>query len=344
MATTAEPHTTSEAADGPTPAKGWGTDAPDQPLRPMEFERRALRPDDVAIKITYAGICHSDLHTCRNDWGGTKYPVIPGHEIVGTVTAIGSEVTRHRVGDTVAVGCMVDSCMECDQCLEGWEVFCRKGCVQTYNSADYHDGTISKGGYTDHIVVRDHFCLKVPKGMDVSRVAPLLCAGITTYSPLRQYNVGPGTKMAVVGLGGLGHMGVKLGAALGAHVTMITTTPSKGQDARELGAHDVIISTDETQMSEAATRFDFILNTIPVSHEIDGYLQPARPLGTDGDRRRADSDAGVHGLPANLVEPGGRRIGDRWHPGNSGDARFLCRERYLPGLRVHRDESGQRGL
>ena len=275
MATTAEPHPTPTVQQqrGPTAAKGWGTDAPDQPLRPMEFERRALRPDDVAIKITYAGICHSDLHTCRNDWENTNYPVIPGHEIVGIVTAVGDEVTRHRVGDTVAVGCMVDSCMECDQCLEGWEVFCRKGCVQTYNSADYHDGTISKGGYTDHIVVRDHFCLKVPDGMDVSRVAPLLCAGITTYSPLRQYDVGPNTKMAVVGLGGLGHMAVKLGAAMGAHVTMITTTPSKGDDARELGAHDVIISTDAAQMEAAATRFDFILNTIPVSHEIDGYLQ-----------------------------------------------------------------------
>jgi alcohol dehydrogenase (NADP+) len=275
MATTAEPQPTtiSEAKGKPTLARGWGTDAPDQPLRPMEFERRALRPDDVAIKITYAGICHSDLHTARNDWGGTVYPNIPGHEIVGTVTAVGGEVTRHRVGDTVAVGCMVDSCMECDQCLEGWEVFCRKGCVQTYNSADYHDGTITKGGYTDHVIVRDHFCLRVPEGMDVSRVAPLLCAGITTYSPLRQYNVGTATKMAVVGLGGLGHMGVKLGAALGAHVTMITTTPSKGQDARELGAHDVIISTDPAQMEAAATRFDFILNTIPVSHEIDGYLQ-----------------------------------------------------------------------
>ena len=256
----------------PTPAKGWGTDAPDQPLRPMDFERRDLRPDDVAIKITYAGICHSDLHTARNDWLGTVYPVIPGHEIVGTVTAVGDEVTRHRVGDTVAVGCMVDSCMTCDQCLEGWEVFCREGCVQTYNSEDRHDHTITKGGYTDHIVVRDHFVLKVPEGMDEARVAPLLCAGITTYSPLRQYNVGPGTKMAVVGLGGLGHMGVKLGAALGAHVTMITTTPSKGADARELGAHDVIISTDAEQMAAAATRFDFILNTIPVSHEIDGYL------------------------------------------------------------------------
>jgi uncharacterized zinc-type alcohol dehydrogenase-like protein len=273
MATTAEPATRSEISGGPTRAKGWGTDAPDQPLRPMEFERRALRPDDVAIQITHAGICHSDLHTARNDWGGTVYPNIPGHEIVGTVTAIGSEVTRHQIGDTVAVGCLVDSCMACDQCLEGWEVFCREGSVQTYNGVDRHDHSITKGGYTDHVVVRDHFVLKVPQGMDVSRVAPLLCAGITTYSPLRQYKVGPGTKMAVVGLGGLGHMGVKLGAALGAHVTMITTTPSKGQDARELGAHDVIISTDPAQMEAAATRFDFILNTIPVSHEIDPYLQ-----------------------------------------------------------------------
>ena len=257
----------------PTAAKGWGTDAADQPLKMMEFERRDLRADDVAIQISHAGICHSDLHTCRNDWGGTRYPVIPGHEIVGTVTEVGGDVTTHKVGDVVAVGCMVDSCMKCDQCLEGWEIFCREGCVQTYNSPDRHDKTISKGGYTDHIVVRDHFVCKVPAGMDVARVAPLLCAGITTYSPLRQYNVGKGSKVAVIGLGGLGHMGVKLAAAMGAHVTMITTTPEKGEDARKLGADDVIVSTDKAAMKAAATRFDFILNTIPVSHEIDQYLQ-----------------------------------------------------------------------
>ncbi len=256
----------------PTKAKGWGTDAADQPLRPMEFERRDLRDDDVAIDITYAGICHSDLHTARNDWGGTKYPNIPGHEIVGRVTAVGNNVTRHAVGDLVAVGCMVDSCMECDQCLEGWEVFCRQGCTQTYNSPDRHTGEITKGGYTDHIVVRDHFVLKVPDGMDEAKVAPLLCAGITTYSPLRQYDVGPGTKMGVIGLGGLGHMGVKFGAALGAHVTIITTTPEKGEDARKLGADDVIVSTDPEQMKKHLASFDFILNTVPVSHEIDGYL------------------------------------------------------------------------
>jgi uncharacterized zinc-type alcohol dehydrogenase-like protein len=256
----------------PTQAHGWGTDAADQPLKPMTFERRDLRPDDVAIRISHAGICHSDLHTCRNDWVNSHYPVVPGHEIVGTVTAVGPDVTRHQVGDTVAVGCMVDSCMECQQCKEGWEIFCDQGCVFTYNGTDKHDGTLTKGGYSDHIVVRDHFVCKVPEGMDPARVAPLLCAGITTYSPLRQYGIGKGSKVAVVGLGGLGHVGVKLAAAMGAHVTMITTTPSKGEDARALGAHDVIISTDAAQMAAAANRFDFILNTIPVGHDMQPYL------------------------------------------------------------------------
>ncbi|MDQ3074197.1 MAG: NAD(P)-dependent alcohol dehydrogenase [Pseudomonadota bacterium] len=257
----------------PTPATGWGTDAADQPLKPMQFERRDLRPDDVAIKISHAGICHSDLHQCRNDWKNSIYPVVPGHEIVGTVTAIGDRVTLHRIGDTVAVGCMVDSCMECTQCKEGWEVFCeRGGCTFTYNGKDRHDGSLTKGGYSNHIVVRDHFVLKVPAGMDVTRVAPLLCAGITTYSPLRQYGIGEGSKVAVVGLGGLGHMGVKLAAAMGAHVTMITTSPEKGEDARKLGAHDVIVSTNAGQMKAAANRFNFILNTVPVAHDIQPYL------------------------------------------------------------------------
>jgi len=237
-----------------TTARGWGTESADQPLGPMSFDRRALRGNDVAIDITYAGICHSDLHMVRNDWHGSRYPVVPGHEIVGTVTAVGPEVTAHQVGDTVAVGCMVDSCMACVQCLEGWEVFCEQGNVATYNGVDRHDGSLTKGGYSDHIVVRDHFCCKVPAGMDVSRVAPLLCAGITTYSPLRQYKVGDGTKVGVVGLGGLGHMGVKLAAAMGAHVTMITTTPGKGADARALGAHDVILSTDAAQMKAEKVR------------------------------------------------------------------------------------------
>ena len=338
MATTAEPQPTSTRRQRPADHRqGLG----------HRCARPAASTDGVRAPRAPARRCrdqdhlrrHLPLATCtpRATTGAARvYPVIPGHEIVGTVTAIGNEVTRHRVGDTVAVGCMVDSCMECDQCLEGWEVFCRKGCVQTYNSADYHDGTITKGGYTDHIVVRDHFVLKVPEGMDVSRVAPLLCAGITTYSPLRQYDVGPGTKMAVVGLGGLGHMGVKLGAALGAHVTMITTTPSKGEDARELGAHDVIISTDPEQMEAAATRFDFILNTIPVSHEIDGYLQLLGRSGRMVIVGALIADAGLRRRQPHLVEPRGRRIGDRRHSRDSGNARFLRRQGHLPGCRVHR--------
>jgi uncharacterized zinc-type alcohol dehydrogenase-like protein len=256
-----------------TTAHGWGTDSADQPLRPMTFDRRVPRANDVVIRISHSGICHSDLHTCRNDWHNSRYPVVPGHEIVGTVTEVGDEVTRHGVGDIVAVGCMVDSCMACPQCLEGWEVFCEKGTVGTYNGIDKNDGSLTKGGYSDHIVVRDHFVCKVPDGMDVARVAPLLCAGITTYSPLRQYGAREGSKVAVVGLGGLGHMGVKLAAAMGAHVTMITTTASKGSDARALGADDVILSTDAEQMKAAAKRFDFILNTIPVKHDITPYLQ-----------------------------------------------------------------------
>ena len=253
--------------------KAFGTEAAEASLNQLNIHRRTPNSHDVEIEILFCGVCHSDLHTARNEWHNTVYPCVPGHEIVGTVTDVGADVTTHKVGDIVAVGCMVDSCMKCDQCLEGWEIFCREGCVQTYNSPDRHDKTISKGGYTDHIVVRDHFVCKVPAGMDVARVAPLLCAGITTYSPLRQYNVGEGSKVAVIGLGGLGHMGVKLAAAMGAHVTIITTTPEKGEDARALGAHDVIVSTDKEAMKAAATRFDFILNTIPVSHEIDQYLQ-----------------------------------------------------------------------
>ena len=277
MATTAQPDTatTSETAAKPTTAKAWGTDAPDQPLKPMEIERRALRPDDVAIKITWAGICHSDLHQCRNDWGNSRYPVVPGHEIVGKVTAVGPEVTKYKVGDTVAVGTIVDADLTCEECLAGWEQFCLSGSTYTYNGVDKIDGTITKGGYSDHIVVREHFVFRMPDNLDPAKASPLLCAGITTWSPLRQYpeNVGPGKKVAVAGLGGLGHLGVKFAHALGAHVTMITTSPSKGDDARALGADDVIISRDADQMATARSRFDFILDTIPVSHDVQPYLQ-----------------------------------------------------------------------
>src|SRR6478672_5703607 len=281
MATTAEPQANSGTIAKPTIAKAWGTDAPDQPLRPMEFERRALRADDVAIRITYAGICHSDLHQCRNDWHNSIYPVIPGHEIIGEVTAVGPEVTKHKIGDTVAVGTVVDADLTCRECLAGWEQFCLSGATFTYNGRDKIDGTITKGGYSDHIVVREHFVFRVPEGLNPSAAAPLLCAGITTWSPLRQYpeHVGPDREVAVAGLGGLGHLGVKFAAALGARVTMITTSPEKAEDARALGAHDVIISRNPDEMAAAANRFHFILDTIPVTHDVQPYLTLLRRGG-----------------------------------------------------------------
>lgn len=253
-------------------AIGYGATGPEAELAPLRFERRALRPDDVAIAIDYCGICHSDAHQVHNDWKNTVYPCVPGHEIVGRVTALGSAVSRHQVGDVVAVGCLVDSCLSCCACHEGEEQDCEKGATGTYNSKDRTTGAITYGGYSDHIVVRDHFVLKVPAGLDVRYAAPLLCAGITCWSPLQQWQVGPGSKVAVVGLGGLGHMGVKLAVALGAEVTMVTTTPSKGEDARRLGAAHVLISTDPAAMKAAASRFDFILNTIPTRHNPNPYL------------------------------------------------------------------------
>ncbi len=265
----------------PTSSSAWGTDAADQPLRPMTIERRDLRADDVAIQILWSGVCHSDLHQCRNDWHNSVYPVVPGHEIIGKVTAIGPEVRSHEVGDMVAVGTIVDADLSCEECLAGWEQFCLGGSTFTYNGIDKVDRSVTKGGYSDHIVVREHFVFRVPDGLDPARASPLLCAGITTWSPLRQYpdHVRPGKKVAVAGLGGLGHLGVKFANALGAHVTMITTSPGKGEDARALGAHDVLISTDAEQMAEAAGRFDFILDTIPVSHDVQPYLQLLRRGG-----------------------------------------------------------------
>ena len=264
----------------PTQAKGWGTAAADQPLKAMSFDRRDLRANDVAIKISHCGICHSDLHMARNDWGMSRYPMVPGHEIVGTVTAVGGDVSRYRVGDKVAVGCLVDSCRDCAQCASGQEQFCAKGSTLTYAGLDRIDGSLTQGGYSDHVVVREEFVCRIPENLDIAKAAPLLCAGITTYSPLRKFGVGEGSKVGVAGLGGLGHMGVKLARAMGAHVTMITTSPAKGADARELGADDVLVSTDADAMAAARGRFDFILNTIPVAHEVNPYLALLTPNGT----------------------------------------------------------------
>jgi uncharacterized zinc-type alcohol dehydrogenase-like protein len=249
------------------------------PLVPKFFERRALRADDVAIAIAYCGVCHSDAHQVHNDWNNTVYPCVPGHEIVGHVTAVGPEVTKYKVGDRVAVGCLVDSCQQCGPCDEGQEQHCQKGPTATYNGKDRVTGEITYGGYADRIVVREKFVLRVPGALEFKYAAPLLCAGITVWTPMRQHGVGKGSKVAVVGLGGLGHMGVKLAVALGAEVTVITTSPAKAEDARNLGAHHVLLSTDQKAMLAATNAFDFILDTIPTRHNVNPYLML---LGREG--------------------------------------------------------------
>ncbi|MDQ0473191.1 NAD(P)-dependent alcohol dehydrogenase [Labrys wisconsinensis] len=251
---------------------GYAAQSADSPLTPFAFERRALRPNDVAMEVLYTGICHTDLHQARNDWGWSKYPIVPGHGIVGRVTGVGHEVTRYKVGDHVAVGCMVDSCQQCDQCRRGEEQLCRKGNTQTYNDRDRITCEPTYGGYSKHLVVREEFALRVPDGLDLSKTAPLLCAGITTYSPLRTWNVGPGSRVGVVGLGGLGHMAVKLAAGLGADVTVMSRSRDKEADALALGADRLLVSSDAAAMAEAANGFDLIIDTVPVKHDINPYL------------------------------------------------------------------------
>lgn len=261
--------------------KAFGAYAADKPVEPMDIERRAPGPHDVAIAIAYCGICHSDLHQVRSEWGGTLYPCVPGHEIVGHVTAVGDHVTKFKVGDTVGVGCLVDSCQHCASCDEGLEQYCENGFVGTYNgpTADAPGHTL--GGYSQHIVVNDKFVLKVSHAEDqLAAVAPLLCAGITTWSPLRHWKVGPGQKVGIVGIGGLGHMGVKLAHALGAHVVAFTTSESKRQAALDLGADEVIVSRNVEEMQAHARSFDFILNTVAASHNLDAFTTLLKRDGT----------------------------------------------------------------
>ncbi|HBK46935.1 MAG TPA: hydroxyacid dehydrogenase, partial [Xanthomonadaceae bacterium] len=251
---------------------GYAAFDPARPLAPYAFERRALRADDVAMEILYCGVCHSDLHTARNDWGWSYYPIVPGHEIVGRVIEVGPQVSRYKVGDHVAVGCMVDSCQHCDQCRKGEEQLCREGMTGTYAGRDRITGENTQGGYSRHLVVREQFCLRVPEGLDLARTAPLLCAGITTYSPLRTWKVGPGSRVGVIGLGGLGHMAVKLAVGLGAEVTVLSRSPSKRDDALALGADRLLVSSDAAAMREAESGFDLIIDTVPVKHDLDPYL------------------------------------------------------------------------
>lgn len=252
--------------------KAYGASSNTAALEPMNIERRATGADDVKIDILYCGICHSDIHQVRNDWKNSKYPVVPGHEIIGRVLATGDNVSKFKEGDLVGVGCMVDSCQKCSSCANDLEQFCENGTIYTYNSPDKHLGGHTFGGYSTGVTVQQDFVLKVPENIDAKGAAPLLCAGITTWSPLSHWNVKKGDKVGVIGLGGLGHMGVKFANALGAHVVMITTSPSKAEDAKKLGAHEVLISKDADAMKAHANSFDFILNTVPVGHDVNPYV------------------------------------------------------------------------
>ena len=268
-------------------------------LAPFTFERRAPGLKDVQIDILYCGVCHSDLHTARDEWHMTQFPSVPGHEIVGRVTAVGAEVTGFKVGDLAGVGCMVDSCKHCASCDEGLEQYCENGFTGTYNGPLF-GGPNTYGGYSDNIVVREDFVLRIAPGQNLAAVAPLLCAGITTYSPLRHWKVGPGQKVGVVGLGGLGHMGVKLAHAMGAHVVLFTTSPGKTADALRLGADEVVVSRDKDAMAKHANSFDFILNTVAAPHDLDAFTGL---LKRDGTMTLVGAPAEPHPTPSvfNLV-------------------------------------------
>ncbi|MGA9332937.1 MAG: NAD(P)-dependent alcohol dehydrogenase [Rudaea sp.] len=261
--------------------KAYGAHAADKPLEPIDITRRKPGPHDVQIDIAYCGVCHSDLHTVRSEWGGTLYPCVPGHEIVGHVSAVGSEVSGFKVGDTVGVGCLVNSCQHCAACDEGLEQYCENGFTLTYNGPTKDAPGHTLGGYSQRIVVDAKFVLKIRHPEDqLAAVAPLLCAGITTYSPLRHWNVGPGKKVGIVGIGGLGHMGVKIAHAMGAHVVAFTSSEKKRQDARDLGADEVVVSRNEKEMKAQANSFDFILNTVAASHSLDAYSSLLKRDGT----------------------------------------------------------------
>lgn len=264
----------------PTAAKSFAAQSATSPLAPYTLERRDPTATDVAIDILYCGVCHSDLHQARNEWHSSIYPVVPGHEIVGRVIRVGKNVAKFKEGDLAAVGCLVDSCHSCPSCARGLEQYCENSPTLTYNGADKHSGGVTYGGYSESIVVDQSFALKVPANLDPAAVAPLLCAGITTYSPLRHWEVGPGQKVGIVGLGGLGHMGVKFAHAFGAHVVLFTTSPGKADDALRLGANEVVVSKNADEMQQHARSFDFILDTVSADHDINAYLNLLKVDGT----------------------------------------------------------------
>ncbi|MNR89821.1 NADP-dependent alcohol dehydrogenase C 2 [compost metagenome] len=262
----------------PTPA--YAAPEAKAPLAPTVIERREPGPHDVLIDIRYCGVCHSDLHQVQDEWGGARYPMVPGHEIVGTVSRVGAAVTKWQVGDTVGVGCLVDSCRECEACKAGEEQFCERGSTGTYNSLERDRKTPTYGGYSRRITVDENFVVRVPESIPLDQAAPLLCAGITTYSPMRHFGVKAGDRVAVVGLGGLGHMGVKLAKAMGAHVTVLSHSPSKREDAMRLGADDFVATGEADAFKRNARRFDFILDTVSAEHDYNSYLNLLRRDGT----------------------------------------------------------------
>jgi len=277
--------TVRSTAEGTIPLRAkdvlaFGTEAAENPLQQLNIQRRNPTPHDVEIEILFCGVCHSDLHTARNEWHGTIYPCVPGHEIVGRIVSVGSHVKKFKVGQYGAVGCLVDSCRDCDYCNEGLEQYCEAGNTGTYNSPDKYLGTQTYGGYSESIVVDEAFVLRVPENLDLAATAPLLCAGITTYSPLKHWKVGPGQKVGVVGLGGLGHMGVKLAKAMGAEVIVFTTSTSKVEDAKRLGADDVVLSKDAEQMKRYTGKLHFVLDAVSAQHDINAYLNLLRVDGS----------------------------------------------------------------
>lgn len=263
-----------------TLVKAYAAQKAELPLGPLQIERREPGPTDVEIEILFCGVCHSDIHTARNEWGASVYPVVPGHEIVGKVSKVGSKVSKYKVGDTVGVGCFVDSCGHCASCNDDLEQYCENGHTQTYNSLSQDKKSVTLGGYATHIVVTEKFVLKISDSQNLAAVAPLLCAGITTYSPLRHWNVKKGDKVAVVGLGGLGHMAVKLAASMGAEVTMLSRTPEKAKDAEALGAHHFELTTSKENIKKLAGSFNLIINTVSAAHDYNEYLSLLKTDGT----------------------------------------------------------------
>jgi uncharacterized zinc-type alcohol dehydrogenase-like protein len=261
-------------------AKAFATLTQTSPLAPFSFQRRDPGAHDVQIRILFCGVCHTDVHIARNEWQGTTYPCVPGHEILGRVVKVGAQVGKFKEGDIAAVGCMVDSCRVCENCKDGLEQFCANGATFTYNAPDKQTGGMTYGGYSDSVVVDESYVLRVPGNLDLAAAAPLLCAGITTYSPLRHWKVGKGQKVGIVGLGGLGHMGVKLASAFGAHVVLFTTSPGKTQDALRLGAHEVVVSRNQDEMQKHLNSFHFILDTVSAQHDINAYLTLLKRDGT----------------------------------------------------------------